>query len=448
MKTQEIATRCLILIEKSGISPKEAINMIMKSIGIDDVNIRKAVHAYVYETIKRLNLIDLIIKRLYKGDFSKLDSYTKNLLRVAIYEMKFKNEKPALVTDNAVKIIKSISEKRANLVHAILRNVEKINIKSLLNEIKRNDGIIEYLSYKYFYPSWFVEYVIKLLGKEQAEKFLEASNKEQRYYVRVNTLKTSLENLERYFDRNNVEYEETPLPDVLKIIKYEKPLSRLDWYNKKFVIQDLASCYVAHVLNPDTDDVVLDMAAAPGSKTSHLAMLMENRGKIYAVDISYSRLQKMRLRLKQLGVENVIYILGDSRKVFLKEEYFDKILLDPPCSSTGSIRQFPNVKWNINLNKIRTLTKLQRKMLKVAHKYLKDGGVMTYSTCSILFEENEEIISDFMKMFKIETIERKIGTRGIRKFGRKTFPAWNKVIRTFPHIDDCTGFFLAKLKKN
>lgn len=448
MKTQEIATRCLLLIEKSGISPKEAINMVMRSLGMDDVNIRKAVHAYVYETIKRLNLIDLIIKLLYKGDFSKMDSFTKNLLRIAIYEMKFKGEKPALVTDNAVKIIKRISNNRANVVHAILRKVEKLDINNLLSEIKSKEGYIEFLSYKYFYPNWFVRYVIKLLGEKQAEKFLAASNQEQRYYVRVNTLKTSIENLERYLERNGVTFEETPLPDVLKIIKYERPLSRLDWYNKKFVIQDLASCYVSHVLNPDFDDIILDMAAAPGSKTSHLAMLMENRGKIYAVDISYSRIVKMKARLKQLGVENVIYIVADSRKRIFKEEFFDKILLDPPCSSTGSIRQFPNVKWNITPGKIRTLTKLQRKMLSVAYKYLKKGGVMTYSTCSILFEENEEIIGDFMKKFRVESIERKIGVRGIRKFGRKIFNAWDKVIRTYPHIDDCTGFFLAKLRKD
>ncbi len=304
-----------------------------------------------------------------------------------------------------------------------------------------------YLSYKYFFPRWFIEYVTKLLGKNEVEKFLKACNKEQRYYVRVNTLKTSIESLKRYLERNGIEYEETVLPDVLKIKKYKKPLSRLDWYNKKFVIQDLASCLVAHVLCPDFDDVVLDMTAAPGSKTSHIAMLMENKGRIYAVDISKSRLIKMKNRLKQLGVENVRYIIADSRKIIFEKEYFDKVLLDPPCSSTGAIRQFPNVKWQLTPEKIRTLVNLQKRLLRVSYKYLKDGGILVYSTCSILFEENEDNVKNLTGMFKFESINRILGVRGIRKFGRKTFDKWDKVLRTFPHINDCHGFFIAKLRK-
>ncbi|HIP63062.1 MAG TPA: RsmB/NOP family class I SAM-dependent RNA methyltransferase, partial [Archaeoglobus profundus] len=176
-----------------------------------------------------------------------------------------------------------------------------------------------------------------------------------------------------------------------------------------------------------------------------MAAFMENKGKIIAVDNSRDRLERMKAKMKVLGVKNIIYKLADGTKFFYGD--VDKVLVDPPCSSTGSFRNYPCVKWRFDERKYWETIKVQRGMIKNAFKNLKSGGVLVFSTCSITFDENEENILFASSYFKIEEIKRILGERGIKKFRNKYFPFWDKVIRTWPHIHDCTGFFISKLKK-
>ncbi len=443
---QEVAAETLEYIEEKSVSIKESLKRIFDKRKIDDVKIRAVVHAYVYETLKRKNIIDKLLNlALDKGKIDTIDPFTRNVLRVAVYEMKFKSVPPPLATDAAVRIVKNKSEKKAKLVNALLRKIEKIKIEDILKKYEKDE--IKYLAYKYFHPEWFVEYVLKIFSKEEAVELLKANNEEQRYYIRANTLKISPENLIKRLEKEGVSLEETPLFDVFKVLDYEKPLTRLELYKKGFfVVQDLASSYVAHVLDPEPDETILDLASAPGSKASHMAQLMENRGKIIAVDISKSRMRRMKENMKILGVKNIEYVVADGAK-FRYEEEVDKVLLDVPCSSTGTLRQFPCVKWKFNINKVKGIVKLQRKMLVNAYANLKPQGIAVYSTCSILFEENEENVDFASNFFSVQKIDRKIGTHGIKKFNGKYFKHWRRVVRTYPHLHDCTAFFIAKLKK-
>ncbi len=443
--TQEVAAEVLQIVDETLLSEKEALKKRLSGMNLD-YKIRASIHAYVFETEKRKNVIDFIISRCLKGKkIEDLDPLFRNLLRVGVYEMHFKRVHPALATDSIVRIVKRrLGERHAALANAVLRRAEHVDIEKELEKLKKDK--IRYLALKYYHPEWFVRCAIDLLGEEEAIKLMIANNEKQAVYIRVNELKTSIESVRRYLEENKVEIEETPLPDVFKVISYERAPASLDWHAEgKFVIQDLASAFVAHVLNPQPDEVILDLASAPGLKASHVAMLMENRGRIIAVDNSEDRLRRMKAKMNVLGVKNIEYKLADGTRIFVGN--IDKVLVDPPCSSTGSFRNYPCVKWRFDERKYRETIRVQRGMIKNAFRNLKEGGILVYSTCSITFDENEENVLFASQSFKIKDVKPLIGVRGIRKFRNKDFPFWDKVVRTFPHIHDCTGFFISKLKK-
>jgi len=443
--TQEVAAEVLQIVDETLLSEKEALKKRLSGMNLD-YKIRASIHAYVFETEKHKNVIDFIISRCLKGKkIEDLDPLFRNLLRVGVYEMHFKGVHPALATDSIVRIVKRrLGERHAALANAVLRRAEHVDIEKELEKLKKDK--IRYLALKYYHPEWFVRCAIDLLGEEEAIKLMIANNEKQAVYIRVNELKTSIESVRRYLEENKVEIEETPLPDVFKVISYERAPASLDWHAEgKFVIQDLASAFVAHVLNPQPDEVILDLASAPGLKASHVAMLMENRGRIIAVDNSEDRLRRMKAKMNVLGVKNIEYKLADGTRIFVGN--IDKVLVDPPCSSTGSFRNYPCVKWRFDERKYRETIRVQRGMIKNAFRNLKEGGILVYSTCSITFDENEENVLFASQSFKIKDVKPLIGVRGIRKFRNKDFPFWDKVVRTFPHIHDCTGFFISKLKK-
>ncbi len=429
--TQKIAAEILERVERDRTSAKEVIRQRLSN--LNDYKIRGSIHAYVFEVLKRRNFIDFILQKAQRfRNLNAINPFIRNLLRVAIYEMFFKNVHPALATDSAVRIAKEVSAKSASFVNAILRNAEKIDVEKELEEVRKKSRR-NYLALKYYHPEWFLKFVEGVVG--DVEQLLIA-NLKQTTYIRVNTLRKSPENLRRYLERNEIVVEETILPEVFKVLAYKKPPTLLDSYERDFVIQDLASCLVSHALNPEIGDVIVDLAAAPGSKTSHIAALMENKGCIIAVDNSKERLKRMRERLKRLGVKNVKIFLADGVK--FKAEA-DKVLLDPPCSSTGALRNYPSIKWRFDYELFRKTIILQRKMLRNAYRIADE---VVYSTCSITFEENEGNLLKLLDLFKIEDLNINFGSAGIRKYKGKIFPYAEKVIRFYPHIHDTAGFFI------
>ncbi len=425
--TQEIAADVLVLVESENVSLKTALSR--KARGLE-YKVRGSVHAYVFETVKRLNAIDYFLSKVLAKSLDELDPFVRNLLRIAVYEMKYKGVHPALATDSAVRIAKRRG-KAVRLVNAVLRNVEKVEID--FNALSETEA----LALKYFHPEWFVRYTIELLGREQAVELMKANLRQQPVYIRVNELKSSVESVRRYLELNGVEVEETFLDEVFRVKSYERHPASLEWHSEgKYVLQDLASCFVSHVLNPSPDDKILDLAAAPGMKTSHLAMLMENRGKIIAVDNSEERLSRMKAKMKALGVKNVEFVLGDGCRVSAEA---DKALVDAPCSSTGSYWTHPNVKWSFNEEKFRATLKVQRKMLRNA---LRNACEVVYATCSIMFEENEmNVIGRVLNV-------KSPFARGIAEFRGVKFKDWRKVVRSYPHLHNTAGFFIAKLSED
>ncbi len=433
--TQKIAAEVLKIVEENSISAKSALREYFKDMDLD-YRIRGSVHAYVFEVLKRRNFLDFILERaLGFRNLKSVNPFLRNLLRIGVYEMHFKSIPPPLATDSAVRIAREVSPKAAGFVNAVLRNAEKVDVGRELEEIRKVSRR-KYISLRYFHPEWYVKIAEKVTSRYEE---LLIANLSQTLYVRANTLLRSPESVFNLLQRQGVVLEETPLPEVFRVVSYEKPLTILDGYDRYFVIQDLASCLVSAALNPEPGDTVVDLASAPGSKTSHMAAMMENRGKIVAVDNSKERVERMMVRLRRLGVRNVELRIHDGAK-FRYEA--DKVLLDAPCSSTGSVRNYPSVKWRYSPRKFQGLLRLQRRMLANSSRIADD---VVYSTCSITFEENEGNLIKLKEIFDVERLDLPVGSPGIRKYGQKLFDRAERVVRLYPHIHDTAGFFISRL---
>lgn len=252
-------------------------------------------------------------------------------------------------------------------------------------------------------PLFFIEKIEKQYGKETAKKIEERLLEEKPVTLRVNTIKSSLEKVKNELEKNNIEYEFVEWNKDALIIKNvrEDEIRKLGIYeNGEIYLQSLSSMIPAVVLEPKEKENILDMTAAPGGKTTQIAAIAENKVFITACEKNKIRYDRLRYNVEKQGVKNINIMQEDSRKL---SDYFsfDKILLDAPCSGSGTENVFTP---NFSEYLIQKSSKVQEELLTKALTILKPGGEMVYSTCSILKEENEEIVKKVLKKFKAQII--------------------------------------------
>jgi 16S rRNA (cytosine967-C5)-methyltransferase len=289
-----------------------------------------------------------------------------------------------------------------------------------------------------------VKYSFRLLGRKEALRFLEKTKEIPPTYIRLNTLKAPEETLLKKIEDEQIVLEKVQhLKHTYRLVQSIKPLTRTQTFRQGFFfIQDKASCLAAEVSAPKAGSTVLDVCAAPGAKTTYLAQLMENKGEIVSVDYSKRRIKVWKRETERMSAEIAFPVVADARNPLPLNLRADLVVLDPPCTSTGTFGKTPDAKWRLTKRSILGMTKIQAEMLENCAEYTKEGGFLVYSTCSISVEENELVIENFLKLdpeFKLVDTKPKIGLPGLRGL--------TKCQRLYPHIHECNGFFIAKLKK-
>jgi len=277
------------------------------------------------------------------------------------------------------------------------------------------------------------------------KKFKEYSLKEERKSIRVNTLKTNIARIKKTFKLKQIPWVKEGF-----WIKGKSIGNTLEHFLGYIYIQEAASMIPPIVLNPNKSDIILDMCASPGSKTTQLAAIMQNKGLIIANDVSYLRTKPLSINLQRCGVSNTMITLRHGR---LFNQKFDKILVDAPCSGTGTIRKSPKTINMWNPNTIKKLAGTQKQLLYTAFKCLRLNGTLVYSTCSLEPHENEAVIDALLNKYenaKPQKINLKIKrSPPILKFeGQKYNKEIKKCLRIWPQDNDTDGFFVAKIKKN
>ncbi len=440
---EEAAAEVLSRWEDIHYSLRTAMGQLAKEWKITDWRIRTAIHSLVFETVRRLNTIDYVLNSvLEKTSITDLDSLTRNTLRIAAYLILFGEGVPALATNEAVSIIKRRRNKRlAGFGNAVLRKIQQTNLHTIIQTTSRE----EQNTLQYSVPQWMFEYAKQLLGLDEAREFFFASLQSPSIYIRINTLHDKAESAVMRLEKEEFQCTPTPhLPEIYKVQRGTQPVVHTNLYTQNIIyLQSLASALVARILNPKRESIIVDLCAAPGSKTSHLAQLMENHGNIIAVDNIPVRTQELKRNLTRLGVCNTHILLANSFKLPFRQDFqVDSVLVDPPCSNTGVIQTRPEVKWTMTPELVQRLTKVQKGLMQRGSQIVAPDGYIVYSTCSITLEENEHLIRDFLDANKDFEL---VPTQPF--FGSPAFEGQVQCQRLFPHKQDTEGFFVAKLHK-
>ncbi|MBI2663919.1 RsmB/NOP family class I SAM-dependent RNA methyltransferase [Candidatus Woesearchaeota archaeon] len=273
--------------------------------------------------------------------------------------------------------------------------------------------------------------------------------------IRVNTLKTAVDEVKQRLHKQNFSLKQIPwCREGFWVSGERTDLGNLtEHFLGYFYVQEAASMIPAAVLNPKPGDIVLDMCASPGSKTTQMAAMMANRGLIVANDISGARMKPLGLNLQRTGTSNAVVTIMRGQRINKKGVQFDKILVDAPCSGTGTIRRNPETLQVWNPGMVKRLSKTQKSLVASAFEALKEGGEMVYSTCSVEPEENEEVIDYLLNKCRnaaVEKIDLPIKkSEPIEAFEGKNYSSEvKKCLRIWPQDNNTEGFFVAKIAKN
>jgi len=296
-------------------------------------------------------------------------------------------------------------------------------------------------------PDWLAERFLERFDVSDFLSMASALNQPAPIDIRVNTLKAEREKVREYLARDGFIFEPTPYSPVGLRRQDRTPLFHTKSFKDGlFEVQDEGSQLVSMLLEPMRQDMVVDFCAGSGGKTLHLGALMANRGSVYAFEISPKRLEKLKPRLKRSGLNNVRTVAisheRDARVQRLKSK-IDRVLVDVPCSGTGTLRRNPDIKWReINLPE---LTEKQKRILAAAAELVKPGGRLVYATCSLLHEENDEIVDAFLTThpeFRILPVGEILSRRHI------PLAADGPALRLYPHQHQTDGFYAMALERN
>jgi 16S rRNA (cytosine967-C5)-methyltransferase len=441
-----LAIESLSWMEMQKLSERLALAKTVRQLGISDADAVRLAHMLVCETVRRRNFIDAFINNVLKPKtISEFDLGVQAFLRLYVYQTR--------IAKNWSKIDVKEAENIASLARSILgwktlRKVEQF-LGFLLTQ--KPTSIFEGLSDEEriglltFHPTWFVKYCFKLFGRREAITILEANMQPPPTYIRFNTLKADENEILEKLTKEGVKVEKVKeLKHTFKVLNTKQPLTRTtSFLEGLFYIQDKASCFAAEAANPKPGMTVLDVCAAPGAKTTYLAQLMQNCGLIYSMDYSRRRLNVWKSEVARMGVKIAVPIIADACNPLPFSLEADVVVLDPPCTSTGAFGKLPSAKWRLTRRSIDKMAEIQWQMLCNCAEKVKPNGTLIYSTCSITAEENEMLIEKFLKWhpeFSLEEITPKIGLPGLR--------GMEKCQRLYPHMQECTGFFIAKLLRS
>ena len=438
-----LAIEALSWIELQKLSERLALSKTAKQLNITDTSAKGLAHRLVYETIRRKNYLDSLISYALRPH--TIDDYELGLrafLRLYVYKTSL--ERKGDTYREAVEIVRM---GRSILGWQTLQPIEQA-LGTLLNPQK--DKVLEKLgdeekvALQTYHLTWFVKYCFRLFGRNEALRFLSSSQDFLPTYIRVNTLMVEEEKAIETLQREGVHVEKVrELSNVYRVVDTKRPLASTGGFKEGFFcVQDMASCLAVEVAAPELDMTVFDVCGAPGSKTMHLATLMQNTGAIYSLDYSRRRMKAWRHSVTRGGAKNALPIIADARESLPFNKTANLVILDPPCTSTGVFARTPSAKWRLTQQSIPKMAEVQWSMLRNCAEKVAEGGWLVYSTYSISVEENEMQIERFLRLYpEFRLVETKpwIGLPGLRGLTRCQ--------RLYPHIHDCNGFFVAKLER-
>ncbi|HMG35531.1 MAG TPA: 16S rRNA (cytosine(967)-C(5))-methyltransferase RsmB [Blastocatellia bacterium] len=401
---------------------------------------RRLVYELTLGVLRRQSTLDYFIARYSKRPVDKIDLPVLIALRLGVYQLRFLSRiPPSAAVNESVSLVKqSRTRSAAGLVNAVLRkastNIDEEPGASVSDPTDR-------LSIECSHPRWMIERWIAQFGVKEAEELARANISAAPLAFRVNVLRGGEASIVKAIDdlpgisRSSIAAGAYLLDGSVPEILTRPAEEGLIYF------QDEASQLVSLVLDPQPGESILDLCASPGSKTSHIAALSNDRSTIVACDVHRHRVATLASTCRRLGVRSVLALACDATLAlpFSEETVFDRALVDAPCSGTGTLRQNPEIKWRLQPEDIQRLAGTQSLLLEQAARVLRRGGTLVYSTCSIEAEEDESVVADFLNRHgEFESVSPDVPSSLLTPEG---------FVRTLPHRHGCDGFFVAVMRK-
>lgn len=406
-----------------------------------DTRGRAQVREYVQNIFRRRNYLDFLIDHYSSVGILEMKAELKNILRLGVYDMLFMDSTPDYAAINeAVEIAKfKLGSKTGDLVNAIMRNLQR-DIEDLPKPAFEDRTKL--VATTFSHPEWMVERWSKRFGEREAFQLMQANNTRPNYYVRVNTLRTKPENFELRMDKMGVDYEASEwLPNFYKVDSVQPFIEKGLLAKGVCQVQDIAAGLAPFVLDPQPNEKIYDLCAAPGTKSIMISDLTQAESEIVAVDISADRLEKLAESALSFGAENIKIRRGDVLELSLP--LADAVLLDAPCTGTGVLSKRADLRWRRDEKGLKNAVELQEQLLEEAANMVKLGGRLVYSTCSLEPEENweqvQKLIDKMDDNFELEPLEDYVPEEVLAEGGF--------AYQTFPHIHGCDGHFGVLLKR-
>jgi 16S rRNA (cytosine967-C5)-methyltransferase len=394
--------------------------------------------------VRRSRTLDALIDQLGKKKAHQQPPELRTILHIGLYQLRYQQRiPPSAAVNTTVELAKENGFKGlAGVVNGLLRQYERLAASSS-DSLQLPVEPVERLGVLHSFPDWIIQMWIEQLGVEETEQLCEWLNQSPSIDLRINPLRVSIEEVEAAMQSAGVNVHRVPqLPQALRVAGGTGTIQKLPGFSEGWwTIQDSSAQLVSHLLDPQAGDVVIDACAAPGGKTTHIAELMGDEGKIWACDKAASRLKKLKENAQRLQLKSIQICTGDSRNFSQFTNSADRVLLDAPCSGLGTLHRRPDIRWRVTPATVDELSVLQGELLEQAASWVKPGGVLVYATCTLHQQENEGVILPFLDRHSHWQIEPPPADSPLSAFS--TPQGWLKV---WPHRHQMDGFFMVRLK--
>ena len=439
---REVAAEAMMQIMAEGAYNTVALRRLLRQNGAMQKQEKAFVTEIVNGTLRNIAYIDYVIGQFSNTKIQKIKPWLLAVLRTAVYQILFLTVPDNAACNEAVKLVNERGYKGlSGFVNGLLRTIARKKQNMTLPE----ENTAEYLHIVYSHPLWLVKMWIAYYGYAQTEALCKANNISPDVTIRINTTQTNQTALQEMLEKEQISVQKGVLcENALHLTKTADLTKSMSFQNGLFHVQDESSQLAVAALAPKSGQKILDICAAPGGKSFTIAQMMENKGEVVARDIYAHKVDLIAEGAKRLGLSIVHTEVSDAT-VFLEKdkEAFDAVLADVPCSCLGLLRKKPDIRLKKDGSEIDNLIPIQRKILEQAAMYVKTGGVLLYSTCTLSKKENEKNVEWFLQNHPEYTLEDMTPylPKQMADMGKQGY------LTVFPHIHHTDGFFIARLKK-
>jgi 16S rRNA (cytosine967-C5)-methyltransferase len=435
---REIALEILYEIEMKNVFANETIELFCRNYHLSNLD-RRFVSELVNGTTKMRRRLDYVLGFFLEKEINDLTPWIRNILRLGIYQIDFLDRVPeSAAVNESVNLAKKFGHRgTVALVNAVLRSY--LRDKSRVSFPSWEENKVENIALFYSFPSFLVESWLNMFGEEKTIKLCQVFNERPKLCFRMNSLKVERHSLEKEFNKSKTKFKSGRFLENFYYIESRVDLNHFAPLVEGLIyLQDESAGFPVILLDPQPGETILDLCAAPGGKSTFIAELLRNRGRVLAVDKNWEKIKLLRENCRRLGINSVRYFCGDATNFHVRP--VDRVLVDAPCSGLGVLGRNPDSRWRKQKEDGERLQKLQLEILFNAANLVKKGGVVVYSTCTLTREENDSVIEKFLdhrKDFRLTDASVYVDSGVVDESG---------FVRTFPHIHKMDGSFAARLE--